>query len=92
MENIPKTTILSQSYSNPFNHSTVIKYSLAQAIDIKLQIINSIGELVKEEVMSKQNPDIYSSSFNGENLKSGVYYYRLLTNNKSITKRMILVK
>ncbi|MBN1969408.1 MAG: choice-of-anchor J domain-containing protein [Candidatus Delongbacteria bacterium] len=91
-EIVPFNTTLSQNYPNPFNPSTVINYSLAQASDIKLQIINSNGEMVKEVVFLKQNPGIYSYNFNGENLNSGVYFYRLLTTNKAITKKMILVK
>ena len=62
-----------------------------RGLPLQLSIYNANGQLVKILVNGKQEPGKYSITFNGSNLNSGVYYYKLKTGNKIITNKMILI-
>lgn len=88
---------LLNNYPNPFNPSTTIEYKISKASHVSLSIFNSLGEQVAEVVNMQQNPGTYSVRWNGTNsfgqqVVSGVYFYRLNTDNFSSTKKMILLK
>ncbi len=90
-------TSLKQNYPNPFNPSTCIAYSLKQSTPVKLDIYNSKGQLVKTLVNSCQNQGQYMVEWNGTDqqntaVASGIYLYRLQTNECQIINRMILIK
>lgn len=89
---IPQTFNLFQNYPNPFNPSTTIRYDLPEQSDVKINIFNILGQTLQEEVKLNQAPGIYNYVFNGSNLTSGVYFYRIKTNSFADTKRMVLVK
>ena len=95
---IPSVYSLAQNFPNPFNPSTVIKYSIADESSVKLLIYNSIGEKVSELINKTQSAGDYELKFDGSRLSSGVYFYSLEANSsigksdfKSI-KKMILIK
>ena len=83
---------LSQNYPNPFNPSTVISFSLPETAKAKLIIFDmlgrEIGELINKE-LAAGNHKIY---FDGSNLTSGIYFYRLETANYNQTRKFILMK
>src|SRR5205085_6178602 len=83
---------LSQNYPNPFNPSTVINYNLPKAGNIKLNIYNSLGESVAELVNSSQSAGTHQIEWNAVNFASGVYFYRLETEDLTSEKKMILIK
>jgi len=85
------TYSLFQNYPNPFNSSTIIKYSLPSTTFVMLTLYNNLGEEVKELVREEQTAGIYKYQFTSEDLPSGVYFYRIATNNFSNTKKMILL-
>jgi hypothetical protein len=89
---IPKDFNLSQNYPNPFNPSTKIEYTLPESGLVKLQIFSVTGQLVKLLVNQNQEAGYYSIDFNGTNLSSGLYIYRLSVNNKNIVRKMMLLK
>jgi hypothetical protein len=95
---IPSVSItLDQNYPNPFNPETTIKYFLPSPSDVKLEIFNIKGQLVKTLVNEKQTTGKFSVKWNGKDdsdkhVASGVYFYRLDTSQKSITKKMVLLK
>lgn len=93
---IPGQFLLEQNYPNPFNPSTTISFSIAEDSNVKLKVYNILGQLVKtlkDEYMQKGNHRIlFSSGTNDFNLSSGVYFYSLESNNKFITRKMLLVK
>ncbi len=94
---LPKKFSLYQNYPNPFNPSTTIKYSLPEASYVSLKIYNSLGEEVKTLFEGYSSSGIYKLEWDGKNNKhkkvsSGLYLYRLATNNKIKTKKMILLK
>ncbi len=89
----PKNIVLNQNYPNPFNPVTRIDFSLPKASSVNLIVYNMLGreitKLVNNEYKSAGN---YSIEFNGQNLNSGIYFYRLNSGNFMETKRMILIK
>lgn len=88
----PYSFALGQNYPNPFNPSTEIKYSIAKSSMISLKIYNVLGMEVAILVNEVKNPGNYSVSFNGKNLSSGVYFYRLISDKNEIVKKMCLIK
>jgi len=89
---IPVRFNLSQNYPNPFNSSTNINYSVQTPSNIKLEIFNSKGCLIKTLINSYHEPGDYSINFDSEKLASGIYIYRLSNLNDFKVNRMILVK
>ncbi len=94
---IPNSFALNNNYPNPFNPTTTISFSIAENSDVKLDIYNSVGQLVTSLVNQNYAPGRYTSLWNGKNdfgtkVNSGIYFYRLTTNNFTQTKRMILMK
>lgn len=88
----PYEFALTQNYPNPFNPNTVISYSVAQDGPVSLKVYNTAGEMVTELVNENQAAGIYNISFNASSLSSGVYFYTLVSNSFTATKKMILVK
>ena len=89
---VPKEIALHQNYPNPFNPSTKISFSLPETSKAKLSVFNHKGELVRsvfEGVFYKGNHDY---EFNGSDLSSGIYFYKLETNESSYMKKMIMLK
>ena len=83
---------LSQNYPNPFNPSTTITYSLRNAGNVSLIVYNLQGQVVKELVNEYKKPGFYSISFNGDQLASGIYYYKLISEGYQEIKKMMLLK
>ena len=89
---IPHTFALKQNYPNPFNPATTINYQLPVNSMVTLKVFDLLGREVATLVNGRQTPNNYSVSFNGSGLSSGVYFYRLQTDNFTETKRMMLIK
>jgi hypothetical protein len=90
--NIPVTTALHQNYPNPFNPTTAIKFDLATAGNVKLNVYNYNGQLVKSLVNGTMNAGYHTVNFDAANLAAGVYYYTMETAGKAMTQKMVLVK
>ncbi|MBE2216600.1 MAG: T9SS type A sorting domain-containing protein [Ignavibacteria bacterium] len=90
--NLPTAYSLGQNYPNPFNPSTKISFSLPTASEIKLEVYNSLGTIVKTVASGSFPAGNHSLSFNAGSLPSGVYFYRLNTATFTETKKMILIK
>ena len=93
--NLPSEFTLSNNYPNPFNPSTTIEYEIPKAAYVKLEIYNSIGELITTLENSFQNPGKYNVQWNGKNSKgeevsSGIYFYRMSSNGLTLVKKMIM--
>ncbi|MBI5216400.1 MAG: T9SS type A sorting domain-containing protein [Ignavibacteriae bacterium] len=89
---IPFVFSLNQNYPNPFNPSTTINYSLAVSSPVVLKVYDMLGREVETLVNGVQQSGTYTLSFSPKNLPSGIYYYRLTTNNFVETKTMMYVK
>ena len=83
---------LSQNYPNPFNPSTTIRFSVSESSMTNLSIFNSLGEKVEELINEVKEPGLYTVEFNAKDFRSGIYFYKLQSDNFNNTKKMILVK
>jgi alpha-amylase len=88
----PTAYQLFQNYPNPFNPTTVISYQVPSVSDVKLEIFDVLGRKVATLVERKQEPGVYSVSFNASSLASGVYFYRLQAAGFVQTRKMMLIK
>jgi polygalacturonase len=88
----PETFNLNQNYPNPFNPATKISYSIKKEGMVKLEVFSENGQLISTLVNETQNPSEHSVDFSEKSLPSGVYMYRLLVNNQSLVKKMMLLK
>ncbi len=91
-EVIPQQLELSQNYPNPFNPVTTIRFSLPVQTQLKINIYNMIGELVKTVSEGLYEAGFYSISFDASQLSSGTYIYRLESDYLVQSKKMILLK
>lgn len=91
-EAVPKEFSISQNYPNPFNPATKITYNLPEAGDVKLRVFDALGREVSLLVDKFENVGRHTVEFNGRNLSSGVYFYRIEYQNNFVTKKMILIK
>jgi beta-glucosidase len=95
--NLPLEFWLSNNYPNPFNPSTTIQYETPKAGYVKLEIYNSLGELVTTLKNDYQDKGKYSIQWNGKNMSgkiapSGTYFYRMSSNGLTLVKKMLLLK
>lgn len=89
---IPDSYFLDQNFPNPFNPSTVIRYSLTENRHARLKIFDLNGREVANLVNEIQNPGTYEVEWNAEGFPSGVYFYRLEAGDFKQSKRMLLLK
>ena len=92
IEVIPKKITLYQNYPNPFNPTTKIKYEISKTTNVKLYVINILGQKVAYLVKEEKLPGSYEVEFNASNLSSGVYLAVLQTPEARLTKAMFLIK
>ena len=90
--NVSKTFRLGQNYPNPFNPSTAIPYALGERARVRLVVFNTLGQQVSTLVDEVEDPGMHRVQFNGSNLASGVYFYRLSAGEQTETKRLLLIR
>ena len=83
---------LSQNYPNPFNPTTVINFRLSESGFTTLKVYDMLGREVSTLLNENMTSGAYNIPFNGSNLSSGIYIYRLKSGNKSVSRRMTLIK
>jgi len=83
---------LAQNYPNPFNPTTKIRFELPKSSFVSLKIYNSSGKEVDALVNQKLSAGVFEESFNASKLSSGVYFYKLITDEFAETKKMLLLK
>lgn len=89
---IPNSFSLSQNYPNPFNPVTKIKFDITQNGFTELTIYDVLGRIVNKLVSETLNAGSYEASFNAFDIPSGIYFYKLISNDFTQTKKMILLK
>lgn len=89
---VPDKFSLSQNYPNPFNPTTTIKFQIKDTRFVTLKVYDMMGKEVATLVNEKLKTGIYESKFNGGNLTSEIYFYKLQAGNYIETKKMILIK
>ncbi len=91
-EIIPKKYSLSQNYPNPFNPNTSIEFSLPAAANTKLVIYDQLGREIEVLARELLNAGTYRVDWNADSYASGLYFYRLITDDFTITKKMLLIR
>jgi len=89
---IPTKFSLEQNYPNPFNPTTTIYYSLPELSNVVLKVYDVLGNEITTLVNEEKQPGNYEVEFNGENLASGIYVYKLQARNFVEIKKMVLMK
>jgi hypothetical protein len=90
--NVPNNYILEQNYPNPFNPSTKINFAIPKSGLITLKIYDILGKEISTLINEYLSAGNYSVNFNGSNIPSGVYFYRLEANRYITTKKMLMIK
>ena len=98
----PKDTILAQNFPNPFNPETWIPYQLSKSTEVKIQIFDVSGRLVRTLNLGWQPTGSYMTPSSaaywdgrnavGERVASGIYFYTLQTSDFAATRRMVILK
>ena len=88
----PYIFALYQNYPNPFNPVTIIRFTNIKKQNIKLNVYDVSGKLVSDLVNSNFGIGSYEIKFDGANLPSGVYFYKIITDSYTETKKMMLLK
>ena len=88
----PKDYALYQNYPNPFNPATTIKFALPIDSRVKLNVYNTLGQLVETLVDREMESGYHEVNFDAARLSSGVYLYQLQTGNYISTQKMLLLK
>ena len=91
-----------QNYPNPFNPETWIPFDLAEDVEVRVDIYNGSGQLVRKLLVGHtpagsyrdNNSAIYWDGFNtkGEQVASGIYFYRIQAGNYSQMRKMVILK
>jgi hypothetical protein len=83
---------LEQNYANPFNPSTTINYSIAEAGIVKIGVYNLLGQEVALPVNEFKEPGIHIITFDASELPSGAFFYTIETPQFKQTRKMLLAK
>jgi hypothetical protein len=94
---LPESYELKPNYPNPFNPTTMISYALPRSVKVNLTIYNVLGQQVRSLVSDYQPAGYYEVQWDGRNdqneiVASGLYLYRLSTDEFSDTRKMMLLK
>jgi hypothetical protein len=87
-----KDFALYQNYPNPFNPSTTIKFALPVKTNLSLSVYNTLGEKVAEMFNGELEEGYHEMMFNASGLSSGIYFYKIESENYSATKKLMLLK
>jgi flagellar hook assembly protein FlgD len=88
----PTEYTLMQNYPNPFNPITTISYNLPKTSKVRLTIYNTLGQVVKQYIDEIKPAGHHTKVWDGSNLASGVYIYRIQAGEFQQIKKMILLK
>jgi hypothetical protein len=88
----PAAYELSQNYPNPFNPTTTISFSLPVQSMVNLSVYDLLGNQVAELVNEVRDAGVYHITFDGAQLSTGVYFYKLNNGSEILTQKMMLVK
>ncbi len=88
----PESFGLFQNYPNPFNPMTVIRYDLPESAEVRLEVYDLLGRRIAVLVSEQQQPGSYSVTFDGQDLSSGLYLYRIQAGPYVKSSQMMLLK
>ena len=88
----PESDLITQNYPNPFNPVTRIDFALNDRKDVLLEVFDILGRKVATLVDDRLNEGFHSVTFDGSGLSSGVYIYRIITDQTVVSNKMVLIK
>ncbi len=93
----PRNFELERNYPNPFNSGTVIPFSLSSETEVHLQVFDVLGRPVVNLVVGRLQTGRYRVSWEGrdtggQSVSSGIYFYRLSSENRVESRKMTLVR
>ena len=84
---------LSQNYPNPFNSETIIEFRIGKSASISLEVYNVLGQMVQSIYKDRKlKAGKHKTRVYTENLPSGIYFYRLVSDNFEASKKMLLIR
>ena len=83
---------LAPNYPNPFNPSTTISYTLGQESNVRLSVLNVLGQTVRVLVDGRQSPGTHAIDLDMAGMPSGLYLYRIESELHAVTRTMLLSK
>lgn len=89
---LPSEYALSQNYPNPFNPSTTIQYAMPRAGDVSLTVYNILGQKVATLLEARVEAGNHAVNWDAVSFATGVYFVRLKTGDKRLTRKMVLLK
>jgi hypothetical protein len=92
IQSLPLNFEVQQNYPNPFNPSTTIRYALPRASQMRLIVYNTLGQQVSELAYGDMDAGYHEVKFDGSNLASGVYFYRIQAGSFVQTKKLLLLR
>ena len=90
---VPAKFELGQNYPNPSNPSSKIDFTLPVDANVTLVVFDITGRLIRTLLNNEyKTADWYTVEFDGSNIASGIYFYRLMTGSEMVTKKMLIIK
>jgi len=90
--NVPKEFQLQQNYPNPFNPTTTIEFALPKQSSVTLKLFDILGREVATLVDAELESGVHKINFDGQDLASGIYFYRIHAEGFLKTKKLMLLK
>jgi hypothetical protein len=96
-KNIPRSFVLYQNHPNPFNPMTTIRFDLPKPADVRLEVVNLLGQRISILMDRKLSAGNHTAVWNGKNnggqeMASGLYLMKLTADNRTFTGKMFLIK
>lgn len=91
-DQLPSKFNLAQNYPNPFNPETTIEYSIPEDAFVSIKVYSMLGEEISTLVNSQKGPGTYRVQFDAKDLQSGIYFYKLVTNNFTSVRKMLYLR
>jgi len=88
----PERYSLSQNYPNPFNPVTHLEFGISDLGFVSLKVYDVLGNEIKTLVNEIKSPGVYKVVFDGSNLSSGMYFYKINAGEFTEVKKMTLLK
>jgi FlgD Ig-like domain len=94
---LPKSFAISQNYPNPFNGTTYIDYDIPRASQVLIELYNPLGQKIRTLAETTREPGRYRVMWDGRNdrgddVATGIYYYRFIAGESRIVKKLLYLK
>jgi len=89
---VPDAMVLCQNFPNPFNGITMFQFTIPRPGKVRLDIHSALGELIGVVVEGVYQAGSHMAAWQSRNLASGVYFYRLWYEGRTVTRKMLLIQ